>query len=93
MTFREIRALIDDQLALEPRLVGSDHELDGDRSIWRLKREVVIISASGTTGIHVAYESNGGLTHERIFAASALIVERVVHTIAEHLTGYAYRRT
>jgi hypothetical protein len=93
MTFPEIRASIDARIETEPRLQGSRRELEGESSIWRLNRQIVTISASGSTGILVEYLSDDRLVHSKIFAASPLSIERIVTTAAEHLTAYAFHRT
>jgi hypothetical protein len=93
MTFDDIRNLIAAQLESDPRLAGLESERNNEETAWKMKSELVVISSTGSTGILVEYITNGRLVHKRIFAASPMIVERVVHTIAEHLTEYAYHRT
>jgi hypothetical protein len=93
MTFDGIRDLIAAQLESDPRLAGLESERNSEETGWRINRELVVISAAGSTGILVEYITNGRLVHKRTFAASPMIVERIVHTIAEHLTEYAYHRT
>ncbi|MGH7715648.1 MAG: hypothetical protein ACREML_06575 [Vulcanimicrobiaceae bacterium] len=90
MAFADIRALIDAELESDPRLEGSRHDLEGQDSIWRLNGELVSISASGTTGILVEYVTKDRLIDKRTFAMSTMIVERIVHTVAEHLSEYVY---
>jgi hypothetical protein len=92
MTFPELRSAIDHRLAAEPRLEGSECELSGEVCTWTMGRESVVISSSGSTGIHVEYRSHGRLVRTKIFAASPLSVDRIVITSAEHLTGYVFHR-
>jgi hypothetical protein len=93
MTFAEIRALIDARLEAEPRLEGSRRELSGENCVWTRNGEVVAISAAGSTGILVEYLSDGRPIRSKVFAASPVSVERIVTSLAEHLTGYAFHRT
>ena len=93
MTFPEILTSIDEQLAAELRLAGSHRESSTDGSTWTRNREGVAITASGTTGLLVAFLSDGEIVRSRVFARSPMSVERIVTSSAEHLTGYAFHRT
>jgi hypothetical protein len=92
MTFADIRALIDASLASIPRLREGAHDVTGEASRWSLADQVVAIQPSGSTGILVEYLTNGRLAHKKVFAASPMSVDRIVHTAAEHLTAYTYHR-
>jgi hypothetical protein len=93
MTFPELRGLVDEQLEAEPRLHGSRRDLSGENCVWTRGRESVAISASGSTGVLVELMSGDRLMRSKIFALSPMMVERIVTTAAEHLTGYAFHRT
>jgi hypothetical protein len=93
MNFPELRAAIDSRLALEPRLQGSRHELLGEQSAWTRDMQCATIVMEGSTGILVEYAVDGRIVHSRVFAMSAMSIERIATTIAEHLTAYAYHRT
>jgi hypothetical protein len=93
MHFSELRAAIDERLGAEPRLHGSRCELQGQNSVWTRDNQVVVIGASGSTGILVEYLSDGSPVRSKIFAASPMSVDRIVISSAEHLTGYAFHRT
>ncbi len=93
MTFPELRALVDEQLEAEPRLHGSVRELSGESCEWTRGREAVAISPSGSTGVLVELMSGDRLVRSKIFALSPMSISRIVTTVAEHLTAYAFHRT
>lgn len=94
MTFGELLAAIDERLGAEPRLVEAHREENGgEHSTWVSNRESVSIGPSGATGIVVTYLSSGRVVRSKIFALSEMSVDRIVTTVAEHLTAYAFHRT
>lgn len=92
MTFSELCALIDERIESDVRLSGAVHESDAETSRWTLNAQSVTIRAVGSTGLAVEYWNGESMVHSRTFAASPLMVDRIVTTIAEHLTAYALHR-
>jgi hypothetical protein len=88
MHFSELCAQIDAGLDADAHLAHSEHTSEDLASQWTLERQIVTIQPAGSTGIEVAYATDGRVIHRRTFAASPMSVPRIVRTISEHLLGY-----
>jgi hypothetical protein len=88
MEFGEILDLIDAQLEIDERLVGSEHVEEADGRVWSRNRQAVHIRRSGSTGIALTLTSGDRVLHERVFAQSPQSVDRIARVITEHLTEY-----
>lgn len=90
MDFHEMLSLIEQKIETQPKLRGCEADHSPIAGVWRRDRETVEVTPAGSTGILLRLISNGRAVHERTFAKSAMSIDRIVVSITEHLTGYAY---
>jgi hypothetical protein len=90
MDFHDMLSMIQQKIDAQPKLRDCEAEHSEIAGYWRREKATAEVTQAGSTGILLKLGTNGRPVHERTFARSVMSVDRIVVSITEHLTGYAY---